>query len=267
MARDGDAEEGAQLSEQTFDMRRFLWPLRRRRSIVAACVLVGALIPTVLMVRHPASYTATSLVLVPSSASATESGGSNGDSSNSNVTDSAIAVSSVVLGVAGSRGTPHLTLQTAEKRVTATAVATNLVQIKATGSSPRAAEALANTVANQLVAFVTSTDVSNGSSAVSGLEAQAAALTQQVNKYDKEIQYTQGTIDSLGPTSAIAQQDTQLLASLTTAQADASLQLQSVNSQIAAAKLDVAATNGGTEVIQHASSATGPWLSSRLLPI
>jgi capsular polysaccharide biosynthesis protein len=267
MARDGDAEEGAQLSEQTFDMRRFLWPLRRRRSIVAACVLVGALIPTVLMVRHPASYTATSLVLVPSSASATESGGSNGDSSNSNVTDSAIAVSSVVLGVAGSRVTPHLTLQTAEKRVTATAVATNLVQIKATGSSPRAAEALANTVANQLVAFVTSTDVSNGSSAVSGLEAQAAALTQQVNKYDKEIQYTQGTIDSLGPTSAIAQQDTQLLASLTTAQADASLQLQSVNSQIAAAKLDVAATNGGTEVIQHASSATGPSLSSRLLPI
>ena len=63
------------------------------------------------------------------------------------------------------------------------------------------------------------------------------------------------------------QQDTQLLGSLTTSQSDASLQLQSVNSQIAAAKLDSAATNGGTEVIQSASTATGPSLLSRLLPI
>jgi len=267
MARDRDAEEGAQLSEQTFDMRRVLWLLRRQRSIVAACVLVGAIIPAVLMLWHPASYTATSLVLVPNSTSNTASGGSNGASGDANVTDSAIAGSSVVLGVAGARVTPHLTLQTAERRVTASALATNLVQIKATGSSPRAAEVLANAVANQLVVFVTSSQVSNGSSAVSGLEAQASALTQQVNKYDKEIQDVQAAIDSLGPTSATAQQDTQLLASLTTAQADASLQLQSVNSQVAAAKLNIAATNGGTEVIQHASSATGSSLTSPLLAI
>ena len=54
---------------------------------------------------------------------------------------------------------------------------------------------------------------------------------------------------------------------MTTAQSNASLQLQSVNSQIAAAKLNDAATNGGTEVIQNASSAAGPSLLSRLLPI
>ncbi len=106
-----------------------------------------------------------------------------------------------------------------------------------------------------------------GSSALAGLEAQAAALTTQVNKYDQQIQFEQAAIQSHSPSSPIAQADTQLLGSLTTAQSNASLQLQSVNSQIAAAKLNNAATNGGTEVIQHASSATGPSLLSQLLPI
>ena len=67
MARNRDAEEGAQLSEQTFDLRRVLWLMRRQRTIVAACVLVGALIPTILMLWRPTSYTATSIVLVPTS--------------------------------------------------------------------------------------------------------------------------------------------------------------------------------------------------------
>ena len=170
-----------------------------------------------------------------------------------------------MLGPAGSRVTPRVTLQAAQNRVSAAPLATNLVQITATGSSPRAAETLANAVANQLVVFVTSSNMSNGSSALAGLEAQATDLTKQVNKYDQEIQVEQAAI-AIAPYSAIAQQDTQLLASLTTAQADASLQLQSVNSQIASAKLNSAATNGGTEVIQHASSATGPSLLIRLAP-
>ena len=87
-----------------------------------------------------------------------------------------------------------------------------------------------------------------------------------MNKYSQEIQVEQAAIQS-APNSPIAEQGTQLLASLTTAQANASLQLQSVNSQIASAKLNSAATNGGTTVIQHASSAAAPSLLTRLLPI
>jgi hypothetical protein len=265
VARNRDAEEGAQLFEQTLDMRRVLWLLRRQWWVVAACVVVGALIPTIAMLWLPTSYTATSLVLVPTSANGGSSGGSNGGPGNNNTTDSAIAESAAVLTAAASRVTPHMTLQAAQSRVKAAAVATNLVQITATGSSPRAAEALANAVANRLVAFVTSPDVSNGSSALAGLEAQAAALTTQVNKYDQEIQLEKAAIQS-SPSPSVAQSDTQLLGSLTTAQSNASLELQSVNSQIAAAKLNNAAVNGGTEVIQHASSATSPSVSSRFLP-
>ena len=246
--------------EQTLDMRRVLWLLRRQWWIVAACVFVGALIPTVAMLWNTTSYTSTSLVLVPTSANSGSSGGSNGGPGNNNTTDSAIAESAAVLTAAASKVTPHITLQAAQSRVKAAAVATNLVQITATGSSPRAAEALANAVANRLVVFVTSSDVSNGSSALAGLEAQAAALTTQVNKYNQEIQLEEAAIQSSSPSSSVARSDTQLLGSLTTAQSNASLQLQSVNSQIAAAKLNNAVVNGGTEVIQHASSASEPFV-------
>jgi len=269
MASNRDAEEGAQLSEQRLDLERVLWLLRRQWRFVVACVLVGALIPTAMMLLRPTSYTSTSLVLVPTSVSggSSASAGSNGNSANNNTTDSVIAKSAAVLGAAGSKVSPPVTLQAAQSRVSAEPIAANLVQITASGSSPREAEALANAVATRLVEFVTSPDVSNGSSALAGLEAQAAELTKQVNEYDQEIKLEQAAIESYPPTSPVAQSDTQLLGSLTTAQSNASLQLQSVDSQIAAAKLNNAAVNGGTEVIQHASSATRASLFSEALPI
>ncbi len=254
------------MPEQRIDWRRVLWLMGRQRTIVAACVLVGALLPTILLLLRSTSYTATSIVLVPSSTANNATGGTTAATGNGNVTDSELAVSSAVLGPAGSSVTPSVTALAAQHRVSATPVATNLVQITATGSSPRSAETLANAVAKVLVDFVTSSNQSNGSSALAGLEAQAAELTKQVNKYNQEIQVEQAAIQS-APNSPIAQQGTQLLASLTTAQANATLQLQSVNSQIASAKLNNAATNGGTTVIQHASSAAGPSLLTRLLPI
>jgi capsular polysaccharide biosynthesis protein len=266
MALNRVEEEGAQLPEQRIDLRRVLWLIRRQPAIVAACVLVGTLLPTILILSRPASYTATSIVIVPTSTASTAAGGTTVGSGNGNVTDSALAVSSAVLGPAGSSVTPRVSFLTAQHQVSATPLATNLVRITATGSSPRSAETLANAVANQLVVFVTSSNVSNGSSALAGLEAQAAELTKQVNKYDQEIQTEQAAIQS-HPNSPTAQQGTQLLASLTTAQADATLQLQSVNSQIASAKLNSAVTNGGTAVIEHASSAVGPSLLIQVVPI
>jgi capsular polysaccharide biosynthesis protein len=254
------------MPEQTFDMRRVLWLLRRRRSMVAVFVLVGALIPTALMLSRPTQYTATSLVLVPTASATAGAGGATASTTNGNVTDSALAVSSAVLGTAGSRVTPRVTLQAAQDRVSATPVATNLVQITATGTNPRAAEALANAVANRLVVFVTSSNIAGGSSQLSGLEAEAAVDTKLVNKYDQEIASVQAAIQA-NPSAPIAQQDTQLLGSLNTAQTAASLNLETVQNNIATAKQNSAATNGGTEVVQYASSAAGPSLLHRALPI
>jgi Chain length determinant protein len=255
------------MPEQRYDIRRVLWHLRRQRVLVAVCVLVGALIPAVLMFARPASYSATSLVIVPNSLGNASNGSNGAPSVNSNVTDSQIAVSSAVLGPAGARVSPHLSFQAVAKQVNATALASNLLQIKAAGPSPREAEALANAVANRLVAFLTSSEVSNGSSGLAGLQSQASELTKQVNQYDHEIQLLQAAIAGNGISAATAQQDTQLLGSLTTARATTSLQLESVNSQIADTKLNLAATNGGTQVIESATVATQSSLFVRLLPI
>ena len=135
MARNRDGEEGAQLPEQRIDWRRVLWLMGRQRTIVAACVLVGALLPAILVLLRSTSYTATSIVLVPGSSASNAAGGSTVASGNGNVTDSELAVSSAVLGPAGSSVTPQVTPLVAQHRVTATPVATNLVQITATGSS------------------------------------------------------------------------------------------------------------------------------------
>jgi len=251
------------LSEQVFDVRGALQLVRQQRWTVAACVLIGALIPLGVILWRPPSYSAVSLVLVPNSTNVSSSSSS---SASGNITDTDIAVSSTILGRAGAELSPPISYQTAKQRVTVVPVATNLVQITASGTSPRQAEQLANDVATRLVTFVTSTGDSEGSSALSELQAEAGQLTNQVATFDKEIKTDQANLATDGPSSTAGLQETQLLASLTTAESNAELQLQSVNSQIAAAKLELAAANGGTEIIQYASTTSPSPLIRRFAP-
>ncbi len=252
------------LSEQVFDVREALQLVRQQRWMVTACVLVGALIPIGVILSRPPSYSAVSLVLVPNSTNASSSSNS---AAAGNITDTDIAVSSTILGRAGAETTPPISYQTAKQRVTAVPVATNLVQITASGTSPRQAEQLANNVATRLVAFVTSTGDSEGSSALSELQAEASQLTSQVTNFDKEIKADQANLAAHGASSAAGLEETQLLTSLTGAESNAELQLQSVNSQISAAKLELAAANGGTEIIQYASSASPSPLIRKFAPV
>jgi capsular polysaccharide biosynthesis protein len=259
--------EGSQLSEQAFDVRGAVGQLRQHSWTIAGFALIGALVGAGVLLWLPKTYSATALVLVPtnsSSASASNSSGS--PSPNTNVTDSEIANSSAVLGKAAAKSVPRLTIAEAKRSVTAQPIASNIVQITATGSSSRQTQLLANSVASGLVAFVSSTGDSAGTSAMSGLEAQAAQLTKQVNSYDQEIQAAQAAIAADGQSSSASQQETALLGTLTSAQSDAALRLQNINSEITAAKLETASANGGTAVIQSAIINPTSTLS-RLLPI
>jgi len=255
-----NSRKDRRLSEQVFDVREALQLVRQQRWTVAACVLIGALIPVAVILWQPPSYSAVALVLVPNTANANSS-------SSGNITDTEIAVSSTILGKAGSEISPPISFQSAKGRVTAVPVASNLVQITATGTSPRQADQLANGVATGLVSFVTSTGDSEGNSALSELQSEAEQLTKQVTSFDKEIQSDQANLAADGPSSAAGLQETQLLSSLTTAESNAELQLQAVTSQIQAAKLGLAAANGGTEVIQYASTASPTSLIRRFLPV
>ena len=177
-----------------------------------------------------------------------------------NVTDSEIANSSMILGRVGGDVVPPISYQTAKQRVTATPEADNLVQITASGSTPPQAEQLANHVASQLVAFLTSTGDSVGGSAVSQLQAEASQLNKQITTLGSEIKDAQWILASVGSSSAAGIQEAKLLGSLTNAESNAELELQSVDSQIQSTRLQLAVNNGGTEVLEYASttSSTSP---------
>ena len=249
------------MSEQVLDVREALRLVRQQRWMVAACVLIGALVPAAVIFWRPPSYSAVALVLVPD----TGASSSQSSSTSANVTDSEIAGSSTILGRLGV--TPPISLQTAKQRVAVEPVATNLVQITATGTTPSTAEQLANHVANHLVTFLSSTGDAEESSAISELQLEARQLTRQATAQDKEINDAQFFRNLNGPSSAAGLQETQLLGSLTTAESNTELQLQSVNSQIQASKLGLATANGGTEVIQYASTASPTSLIKKAIPV
>ena len=247
--------------------RRVLWLLRSRRWLVAACVLVGRSDPSNRRAGAPDVVYVD--VLGPRADTRPTVAHRGGPAEPRRIPTSPTArslESSAVLAAAASRVDPRITSQTAQDRVRATTIATNLVQITATGSSPRAAESLANAVADSLVVFLTSSDVSNGSSVLAGLEAQAAALTAQVNKYDQEIQDEQAAVHSA----------VRIHPRLKRNPASGFIDYRSVERVATASEREQpdcgsethnAATNGGTEVIQHASSATSPSLLERMVPV
>lgn len=247
-------------------MRGTLSLLRRNSRTIAGLVLAGVLIGAGVLLLRPVPRQATALVLVPSASSSNGPSQIGSLSANSNVTDSEIADSTTVLARAGAKVSPALTAAQVKERVSATPVQTNLVQITASAGSARQAEGLANAVAAQLVAFVTLSGTSQGSSVLSGLQAEAAQLTNQLEAINAQIKSTQEQIVNDG-NSALAHQAIALLGSLTTAQSNASLQLQSVNSQISSSKLDMAAANVGTEVLQYANSVSPPPFISRIAPV
>jgi capsular polysaccharide biosynthesis protein len=254
--------KGFRLSEQLFDTRGVIRFLRANRRRLLSLTLLGAAVAVAAMVLRPPLYTATSLVLIPASSSnATAAAGSSG---NGATTDIAIATSSSVLAPAITKVHPPLTLDEAEKRVTAVSNASNIVRINAAGTTRNQAEALANAVARQLVAFVTSSGGGAGATELAGPEAQATRLRKQIADLNRQVLPIKAALAAPGLSASAGLQDTQMLATLTTSISNSTLDLENVNNEIASANLDAGITNVGTEVIQQATNASPPSVMDRV---
>jgi len=245
------------LTEQLLDVKRVLNLLWRHRRLVFVVVAISLIVASVLVAVRPPRYSASSLVLLPGSASS--STGANGQTIGDDMsTDSQIAISAAVLGPAGQKVDPSLSLGQLRQRIKAVGTATNVLEITASGDTPRQAERLANFVASDLVKFVTTNASATGASGLASLQSEAELLTKQISTVDDEIQTTSKRIASEGSSTSAGQADTALLASLTAQQTQSTLQLDNLNSQIAEAQLGESAANAGTEVIQKATSAFPP---------
>ena len=248
------------MSEQTLDLKGSLRLIRRFWRTVAVFVLVGLVAGGAYERLKPPEYHATALVLLPTgSASATGSGAT---PANALTTDGRIATSASVLGPAGQEVDRSLTVNQLQQRVSTSSAATGVLSITATGTTSAQAVALANAVANNLVSFVTSSGSVNDTGVLTGLQAQENELNSQIADVNKELAAANSRLATDGAGSTAGQQDATLVGKLTSEQSSLTLQLNSVKSQIATTKLGQVSANQGTRVIQHASQASGPKITT-----
>lgn len=139
------------VSSQELDVRRSLGVIRRHRRVVLAIAVAGLLGGLVTAWLLPAMPTGKALVVLPPAS--TKSGGQS--RAQDIDTQVLIANSAPVLTSAGQNVSPPLSTQVVKKRVKVEAVTQEIIEIRAKGSTPAQAKALANAVADTYVFYVT----------------------------------------------------------------------------------------------------------------
>lgn len=239
---------------------RLIWRFRKK---VALFVLAGLIVGGAWVALRPPAYQATSLVLLPATASSAATGSSSSGSSfqaptaNDVNTDAGIATSGAVLMPAGRQVDPSLSLSQLQALVSTNTAVNGVLGITASGRNAQMAERLANAVAEQLVSFVTSNSSTASSAVVTSLQAEAAQLNAQLQEVQNELNAANQRLQNEGLQSSAGQQDAQLVANLTNEQSNLVQQLDGVKSQISQTKLGIVSANEGTQVLQRATTASG----------
>ncbi len=246
------------MTEQPLDFKSSIGILRRRRVPVACLGALGLCGGIAYGLLRPPMPGAVALVILPPSTAT-----ANGAPTRDMRTEIAIAESDGVLSRAGDLVSPHLGPEEVLRRVTISAMSNDVLSIEARASRPGDAEALANGIAQGYIAYVDALGGSATGDAIASLETQSSLLTKQVQDLQNQIQTVSTRLQSEVPTSAAGQTDLSLLGSLRNQQADDSIQLDQLNSQIAQARFGGGVIAGSTRVLQHASTVV-PGSSFRL---
>lgn len=249
------------MSEQALDLRTSTAVLRRRWRLLTAVGVVGLALGATYAVVVPPKMTSTALVLLPSAGAGAQAA----DVGNSIATQVGIATSTPVLEAAGRAVTPALTARQMKDRVDVTASTSQLLQIDASASSPAAAQALAQAVADNYVKSVREVAKSSISATVVDLQKREADLDSQLNALQTQIDNSKARQATEVGGSDLAKKEGQVLAQLQAAQADISLKLEKVRDSLATATALEGGTELSTSIIQPAAPAIGPGLDQRLL--
>lgn len=250
------------MAEQVLDVRGSTRLVRRSWRLVAAVTLAGVLAAGAYEYLTVPPYRASALVLLPASPPTTGA-----SIAHPVTTDARIATSGAVLEPAGHAVDPSLSLSQLQARVSAAPAATGVLKISATGTTRRQAESLANAVAAQLVTFLTTSSASATSSVVAALDVQDKQLEGQLAAVQEEAAAVTQRITSEGRSSVAGQQDSALLARLTSEETALGLQITTVKSQISSGELGQVSANQGTQVLQRAAGATPPSVGSLAVPL
>lgn len=252
------------MTEQVLDVRGWVRLLRRFWRTVAVCALAGIAAATADVLLVGPRYQASSLVLLPAQPTTSSATAS---TTHDVTTEARVAESGAVLEPAGRAVDRSLSLADLQSRVSASSSATSVLRITARGDTPKQAEALANAVANQLVTFIATNGSTAGSNVVAALHSESRQIDQQLTNVNAELKAANQRLSSDRGTSARHQADQALVSTLTGEQSTLTLQLNAVKSQVQQAGLEELAANQGTQVLQRATTATPPSVSSLALPL
>lgn len=145
------------MSQQAFDLRRFIQVVRRHRLLVAGVALVGVILGCAYSYLHPPQLTSTTLVVFPQSVQSSNAAAAaaNGGTDTFTATLQVIATSNQVLATAFPGVRPRTTSLTELKhRLTVDTVTTNIISISAHAKVSGDAQATANAVADSYIKYV-----------------------------------------------------------------------------------------------------------------
>jgi capsular polysaccharide biosynthesis protein len=243
------------MDEHVMDVRSSTVFLRQRWRALAAAGAVGVALGALYVALVPAQLGSTAVVLLPAAS------GSPGEEGTE--TQVRIVLSTPVLEKAGKSVTPVLSASEVNQRIKVEATTSQLVEIRASSRSARQAQALSQAVAEAYITTLLDSARSVADVAVGDLRSREAALTEQLEALQTEIDATTERAQGEDAKSLAGSRDGQLLAQLTAEQADISLQLDQVKSDLATYEMPGGASE--THIIQPAAPATVPSLLRRLI--
>ena len=238
------------MSEQALDIQAALSILARRRRVIVAAGLLGAVAGVLFVLARPPLYCSSTLVLLPPSQS---SGSGNGRDM---VTETRIVTSDAVLGRARKLVDPVLSRDHIAQLVTADSPSADMLHIVAQGTTQKAAESLAQAVAVAESDYEQSSTSTVSNAALATLNERQSRLEGQLGTVNKEIKRTKTLLAGQSPKAPQARAAQTALAQLTAQQSTLVLDIDSVKSQ-----RSTSATGPAATIVQSATPAKRPQLA------
>jgi capsular polysaccharide biosynthesis protein len=238
------------MAEQV-DLRSVRSLVRRRRRLLALLALTGAVLGVAFVVWRPPLYTSTSRVLLPAGPVLPNGEQTSWEAS----TQVSIARSDAVLGPAAQAVSPPLSRREIRRLVDVSAPTADVLVLEARGPSSKAAERLAQAVAEATVDYQAEATSSLSSAELAQLTTRRESLQGTLDTVDEQVERTEERIATADPNSLIARQDNSALAQLTAQQTDLVLEINELQNRI-----DGSAGNLSARIIESATPADRPLL-------
>ena len=237
------------MSEQALDVQAVVSILGRARRTIATAAVLGAVVGVLFVLARPPLYASSTLVLLPQSQSTAPGSGRDMD------TETRIVTSDAVLNQARTKVEPHLSRDQIARLVSADSPSANLLHIVARGSTAKAAESLAQAVAESELDYQLQDSSTLSNSALAALDERQSRLEAQLATVEQEITRTKALLADQPRDSAQSRAAQTALAQLTAQQSKLVLDLDGVKGQRSEQQIGKAAT-----IADNATPATRPRL-------